>query len=328
MSDENADVQDVLRALDALPGGQGLLLPDQIGAARERIVRLPTDRVRWTSEALHRITGYLLPGELWLVAAQSGIGKTTFALSAIDDWVRSGVKVCLVPTELEDWEARRALACLTAGVDPGVAASNEWAEHPDGLLWMRQVDTALRLQAQPPYSDHLLVLPYREVNADVIQDAAGVAAQFGAQVFIVDHMDHMDYGKNTFSAAGKIARAGKAVAEEYNMTVVGMKQIHNDAARGDPLARYFPPKLHQLQGGALMGQNANVVMGLYRPLLPLVGDEGRKKLKAVRAHLIEPTEVLQWGTLGVVTVKHRRVGRLEGQRALLTLENGKLRDRE
>jgi len=326
MSDENADVRDVLDALDALPGGQGLLLPDQIGAARDRIIPAP-DWVRWTSDGLHRITGPLLPGELWLVAAQSGIGKTTFTLSAIHDWVQAGVKVCLVPTELEDWEARRALACLAAGVDPGIAAANEWSEHADGMTWMRKVDTALRLQAQPPYSDHLLVLPYREVNATVIAEAAAIAADFGAQVFIVDHMDHLDYGKNVFGASGKIARAGKAAAEEHAMTVVGMKQIHNDAARGDPLARYFPPKLHQLQGGALMGQNASVVMGLYRPLLPLVGDEGRKKLKAVRAHLIEPTEVLQWGVLGVVTVKHRRVGRLEGQRALLTLDNGKLRDR-
>lgn len=301
---------------------------DAIEAARERLTYRPAKRVRFIPNGLHNILRYLSPGQFWVGAAHTGIGKTTFTLSVINDWVASGVKVCLVPTELEDAEVRRDLACLEAGVDKQLAIENSWDEHPDGLDMLERVDEALYAQSQPPYSDHLLVLPYKMLDEDVIVDAARAAHDFGAQVFVVDHLDHVDYDQRAaFGLAGKMSQAMKHVAEEYEFAALGMKQIHAAAAHGDPLARFLPPQLDQLQGGYLTAQNAVVVFGIYRPLLPLTGKEGEAILRGIRAKHIEPTTILMQNTMGVAVLKHRPNGKLEGRRALLHLEHGRVTDR-
>jgi len=317
-----------LKALEELPAGQGMLILDQVGEARNRLSYAPAALPRFKPDALHDAVRFLGPGQLWIVAAQTGIGKTTFTLSTIADWVSMGIKVCLVPTELEDWEVRRDLACLTADVDKRIAIENTWHEHADGMEMLERVDEALRLQAEPPWSDHLMVLPYRTVTDEVLLDAGKAAQEFGAKLLVVDHLDHIDYDKRqTFALAGKIARAAKATAEEYGLTVLGMKQIHNAAAMGDPLQRYMAPQLHQLQGGGLTAQNAAVVLGIYRPLVELFGDEGKKRLAAVRAKLLDAREVLMPNTMGVVVLKHRPQGQLEGRRCLLTVRHGRVTQR-
>lgn len=324
----NAPV-DRLRALDELPAGQGMLILDQVGEARNRLVYAPGGTpTRFRPNSLHDAVRFLSPGQLWIVAAQTGIGKTTFTLSTVSDWVEMGIKVCLVPTELEDWEVRRDLACLRADVDKRIAIENSWHERPDGMELFERVDAELRRQAEPPWSDHLMVLPYRTITEAVLLDAGAAAREFGAQVLVVDHLDHVDYeSKAAFGLAGKIARAAKSAAEEYELAVVGMKQVHNAAAFGDPLQRYMAPQLHQLQGGGLTGQNAAVVLGIYRPLVELFGDDGKRRLAAVRAKLLDAREVLMPNTMGVVVLKHRPQGQLEGRRCLLTVRHGRVTER-
>lgn len=328
MSDAPSGDDGKLLALDALPAGQGMLVLDQVGEARNRLAYAPGGHpTRFRPDSLHDAVRFLSPGQLWIVAAQTGIGKTTFTLSTISDWVDMGIKVCLVPTELEDWEVRRDLACLRSDVDKRIAIENSWHEHADGMEMLTAVDAELQEQMEPPWSDHLMILPYRTVTDEVLLEAGKLAQEFGAQVLVVDHLDHIDYEKQAFGLAGKIARAAKAAAEEYGLSVLGMKQIHSAAALGDPLQRYMAPQLHQLQGGGLTAQNAAVVLGIYRPLVELFGDEGKKRLAAVRAKLLDAREVLMPNTMGVVVLKHRPQGQLEGRRCLLTVRHGRVTER-
>lgn len=322
--------KDALAALDQLPAGQGALVVEQVGEARRRLRASPVQPVRFVQPSLHAVARSLSPGQLWMVMAQSGIGKTTFALSVINDWVESGIKVCLVPTELEDWEVRRDIACLRAGVHKSIAIESSWDEYADGDAMLKRVDEEIRKQAIPPFSDHLMVLPIRELDEMAILDAGKTAAEFGARVLVVDHFDHIDYGgraANSFGATGRIARAAKAAAEEHDITVLGMKQVNTEAAKGDVLNRYMPPQLHQMQGGGLNHQNAVVVLGLYRPLKKVETEDDLNRLKAVRARLIDPSMVLMPNALGIVVLKHRPDGRLENRKCILTLNNGRLIER-
>lgn len=326
--DGGQSASDVLAALDALPAGQGSLVVDQVGEARRRLLEPARQLVRFGPDSLHNICRYLSPGQLWLVMSQSGIGKTTFALSAINDWVEAGVKVCLVPTELEDWEVRRDLACLRVGIRKAIASEGSWDEYPDGERWRHLVDDEIRKQASPPFSDHLMVLPIREISEEALLTSGRQAAEFGAQVLVIDHMDHADFSrKNTFALAASLARTAKLVAEENDLAVVGMKQVHSEAAKGDVLARYLPPELHQMQGGGGNAQNAVVVLGLYRPLKPVDTTEDIKRLKAVRAKVLDVTSVLLPNAMGVVVRKHRPDGSLEGRKCVLTVHNGRVTER-
>lgn len=322
--------QEALAALDKLPAGQGEMIVEQIGEARRHLRAAPVKPVRFIQPSLHGIARSLSPGQLWMVMAQSGIGKTTFALSVINDWVEAGTKVCLVPTELEDWEVRRDIACLRAGVHKSIAIEHSWDEYENGDAMLKRVDEEIRRQAIPPFSDHLMVLSYRELDEIAVLDSGRAAAEFGAQVLVVDHFDHLDYGgkaANAFGATGRIARAAKAAAEEHEIAVLGMKQVNTEAAKGDVLNRYLPPQLHQMQGGGLNHQNAVVVLGLYRPLKPVETEDDLARLKGVRARLIDPSVVLMPNALGVVVLKHRPDGRLENRKCILTLNNGRLIER-
>src|ERR1700675_3566491 len=65
-----------------------------------------TDVPRWRWQALHRVMGPMMPGDLIVVGAMTGNVKTSFLLSQLARWA-SGYNVLYVPLELDPWECRQ-----------------------------------------------------------------------------------------------------------------------------------------------------------------------------------------------------------------------------
>lgn len=304
---------------------------DQIVDAVLDLDRHPDLYLRWPWRALDGLCDGMAPGEVHYVCAFSGGGKTTFLASAVNRWIDAKKRVYVLPLETEPKKFRTYLACQRLGIHPGDAFSGELRKRNDPALPV--LVTELRSQIKPPDSDHLRVKGVPAINVARLAEACEEAAEWQADVIIVDHIDHIAGGDGTNLYAESVA-VNKAVldfARRYGLTLVLASQLNNDAVRGpDRLACYEPPRESHVKMGAHKRENSSSMIGLFRPKRSATADEGPKafaaKLKAARAGEIEPREVLEQHTMGVVLMKSRNYGLRNWQKVTLRVENGRVVD--
>jgi replicative DNA helicase len=299
---------------------------EQVARALGQLVYRPTGRPRFAPRTLHDILRYPSRGQLWVVASSTGIGKTTLLLHTVDELVRQAYKIAVLGLEQEDWELRTAFACLRAGVHRAIAVENSWAEHADGDEMYARVQQALAEQNEPPLVELLKLLPQRYITLDVLEEAVQDAAQWGAKIVVVDHIHHIAAGKRSFAEYTAIVQACKRLAEEHEIVMLVAAQVGRRGSFGTALQRYMPAQIKDIEGGDVLAQNANVIFGLYRPLIVPATKEDKARLRMAEKGLIQANEVLRPWRMGVNVMKHRSRGELEGKRVVLRLENGKLYD--
>lgn len=282
-------------------------------------------RFRFRPDSLHAIARFLVPGQFWVVAAGTGIGKTTFLLSVADDFIMQGARVAYAGLEMEDDELGTAFACLRARVPRWIAVENAWDEHPSGKDMYERVQNQLSAQWLDPLVGQLKFLPQREMTPAVLVAAAAEAHDWGADILIVDHINHVETeGYNDFA---KLCRLSKRIAEKYDLVNISAAQINRDAVRGGHrLTRWMPMQLHHIQGGGVIEQNAVAVLNPYRPVLTGTDETTKHLIKAAMKGDIEDTAVLQKDRMGIAVLKHRVRGDLVGQRTVLRFADGKLTD--
>lgn len=299
----------------------------RVTRARQKLTLDPgkVRRFRFKPNALHSIARFLVPGQLWIVAAGTGIGKTTFLLSVADDFIQAGARVAYLGLEMEDDELSTAFACLRAQVPRWVAVENSWDEQPGGRDMYDRLQNQLQAQWLDPLVHHLKFLPHRYINTKVLWEAAEEAADWGADILVTDHLNHVE--TDGYAEFAHMIRQSKKVPEKFGMVHLAAAQINRDAVRGGHrLTRWQPMQLHHIQGGGVIEQNAVVVLNPYRPIITGNDETTKRLIKMAMKGDIEDTSVLQRDRMGVATLKHRVRGDLVGERTVLRFERGKLYD--
>lgn len=286
----------------------------------------PSSRFRFRPQALFETTRYLNRGHLVTVTAQPGIGKTTAMRSFADDFLLDGLKVAIAPLEVEDWEFRRDLAAMRAGVAPEIASENAWAEYPDGADMFNRVGRQLEKLNRPDgLLEQLLVLPYKFLDAPTMHRIYQDAEAFGADVVIIDHLRRLRV--RSYDMFVEVVGMAKSLAEKHGVLSLCSSQIGRGALMGGhKLTRYQPCQLNHIEGGGVIEQESVIVLNLYRPLIIPQTPGDKELIKKAMKGEVEPRTVLQDHRTGVATLKHRITGRLEGRRCVLALVNGKLVD--
>lgn len=299
---------------------------EQVMEAEEDLWAEQGNVPRYPYTQLHAIAGGLAPGRVTIAAANSGIGKTTFALDLIDHLsVEAGHTVYVLGLEQRPKELRTKWACLRAGVPSAIAFERTWDEQPNGSALRDSVLWEFEAQKAEPLVSRVHFSPVKTVNRVKLKEAAEEAHHIGAEILVVDHIDRLDHGDgtNAFHELRETMRLCTDMADEHALHVLLFSQLNRQASHGDRLARYQPPQLHHLFGGSSKEQEADVVLGLYRPLkFP----PDKDAIAAVRSGQAEPQSVLEPNCTAVVVLKHRLRGEMEGRRAYLRYQHGRLSD--
>lgn len=291
----------------------------------------PNDAVRFPYDSLNAIVGKIATGRLVFLMANTGQGKTTLLLDAFDRWAQAGVRMDYLGTEQEPSELRQKWACLRVGVPAHVAINREWDDHRDGEAWKEKVWEDLG-KLDDAYGDQVLFVPDKFITVGKIEDAAKRASERGAKVLIVDHIDRVETGatENEYLVLKRLTRRLKELARDCHLVMLVASQMNRKGREGDRLSAYRPPQLHHMQGGGMKEQEADVVLGVWRPIRQQVPGETPKEYKAAvlaaASGATEPQTVLEQNTMAVVCLKHRTAGGREGQRCKLHLEHGRLTD--
>lgn len=313
-----------------------VLASDQVIEAMMHLDRHPATFVRWPFPALDELTGPMGPGEVWYVCAFSGGGKTTFVGSAIERWRLAGKKVYVMPLELQPWRFRTYLACMSEGVHPGDALSGHLRTMADGEEVRARLTTALRRQAKAPYVDQVMIDEQRTINLRGMEKGLQKAKAFGADIVIVDHIDHVEptagVSSNGYADATAVNQGVLRMAQDNGLLIVCTSQLNNAIIAGgqDHLARYQPPREHHVLMGGKKREVCTGMIGLYRPVrAPKNGEapeEYKEAVSQARRGVVEAHTALEPYVMGVNAMKLRNYGHREGQRIALAFENGRVGD--
>jgi hypothetical protein len=302
----------------------------QIGDAVSHLERHPDTLVRWPFPDLDALTGPMGEGECWFVPAFSGGGKTTFIVSVIEAWRLQGKKVYVMPLELQAPRFRTYLACMQNGTHPGDALSGALRADPDRALERARLKEILFAQMKPDFLNHVMVAEQRAIDVAGLRAGLMEAKSFGADVVIVDHIDHIegDEAASLYAASKQVNHAALKMAQDNRLLLVMTSQLNMEIAKQDRLAKYAAPMVHHVQFPSVKLQVATGMIGLFRPLrAPKPGEDledYKNEIKAARQGAVDAPAALEPNTMGVVAMKLRNYGSREGVRINLALELGRV----
>jgi replicative DNA helicase len=164
--------------------------------------------------------GGLEPGNLYVLAARPGMGKTALALKIALNVGQFGTPGLFLSLETSRAQlARRALANLT-GLDHQALRDGQLEEE----AWQRLTRSVEQLRDLPLYLDDQSSMTHLEVRAR----ARRVAARWGVRLLVVDYLQLVSApeAKSREQEVAAISRSFKALAKELDLPVVVLSQLN------------------------------------------------------------------------------------------------------
>ncbi|MGO2425511.1 MAG: replicative DNA helicase [Corynebacterium flavescens] len=206
---------------------------------------------------LDKLTNGLHAGQMVIVAARPGVGKSTLAL----DFMRScslahGKASAIFSLEMSASEiVMRLLSAESevklADMRGGRVSTEDWAKIDDTLN---------RIQDAPLYIDDSPNLTMMEIRSK----ARRLKQQHGLDLVVLDYLQLMSSGKKVESRQQEVSefsRQLKLLAKELEVPLIAISQLN----RGPESRTDKKPQLADLRESGSLEQDADMVMLLYRP---------------------------------------------------------------
>lgn len=327
--DDDAEFEGYQDAVDTHPLVEAT---NQVNAAHADLDILPSKIVTWPYPELDELTGPLgAGGDIWFVAAFSGGGKTTFVTSSIERWRAQGKKIYVLPLETQPKRFRTYLACMALGIHPGDALSKKLRLMPGGEEKRKAIKAELDTQVTGAFHDQVRIDEATAIDVKGLTTALKKAKAFGADIIIVDHIDHIagGDGSNLSAESKRVNHTALRIAQDNDLLLVMTSQLNMEILRGpDRLAKYQPPQVNHLWLPGVKTQVATGIVGLFRKIRDPKPDESKddylNAIKSARAGTSETRDVLDQAVMGTVAMKLRNNGSSEGGRAFLGFAHGRV----
>lgn len=212
-------------------------------------------------DSLTRKLGGMRPGEVYVLAANQGQGKTSlglqFAISALER--KSGVLVFSM--EMGHRDVFQRIAAIDARVD--LSQYRKLKRFHDDVPLLIEAENALKRSTEKFSRSPLYVSTRSGVTPEFLtEEALRVKARAKIDLVIVDHMQLMsatgkprsDYEKFT-----AISRATKGIAAELNVPLLLISQT----SRANSMDRRTELEVSDLRGSGAIEEDAAVVLLLY-----------------------------------------------------------------
>jgi replicative DNA helicase len=207
---------------------------------------------------LDDLTSGLQPGNLIVVAARPGVGKSSLAMNMATNVSVTGRSVAVFSLEMSRFEIGMRVLCAEARV-PWDRIRNKRVGPQD---WQNVVHAAERLHAAP-----LNIVDSGNVNiVDIRAKARRMrTSRSGLDLIIVDYLQLMTSPNqrrpdNRQQEVAEISRSLKLLAKELGIPVVALSQLNrNPESRADKR-----PQLSDLRESGAIEQDSDLVMFIHR----------------------------------------------------------------
>lgn len=206
---------------------------------------------------LDKLTNGLHGGQMIIVAARPGVGKSTLAL----DFMRSASiehnqTSAIFSLEMSKTEIMMRVISAEARVSMAKLRSGD-LENSD---WGKIVETADRIRDKPLFIDDSPNLTMMEIRAKARQ----LKQKHDLKLIVVDYLQLMSSGKKVESRQQEVSefsRQLKLLAKELDVPLIAISQLN----RGPESRTDKKPQVADLRESGSLEQDADIVMLIYRP---------------------------------------------------------------
>lgn len=240
--------------IDQFPGGvNGFLEPD---------VSNPGIKTPWPS--VNRLIGGLWPGQLALIAARPGVGKTASAMQIAEYAASRGTGLAVFSLEMSAEQILQRMICAKAGVD-----SHRFRQGHLGREDRERVaGAASRIASLPIFIDDTAGCTVPALHASIRK----LRARHPIGLVVVDYLQLMDTvgrRENRNQEITQISRGLKLAAKEFGVPFLVMAQLNRA-----PEAEKRRPVLSDLRESGSLEQDADLVIFIHQPEMQKGGSPG------------------------------------------------------
>jgi hypothetical protein len=280
-------------------------------------------------QGVDTMTSSMAPGEIWVLGAKTGSGKSLLCQNLMDDLIEQEVPTLYIGTEQDSHVLKVKHCCVRAGVSAKLVLKPRADEVGTSMLAYAEeaVEREMQWLASKPVSRLALFANTEYVNRDELNDwIRGGVRKYGLRCVIVDHIDQVQHGDGVNPVAEITASIQLLhdLAREFQIPMVVASQLKRHP---DPFKRFSPPDEQDFAGCSAKERIASVLLGIWRPLRT---DLSIKDLRALRESAKEggraEDAVYQPNTMGVRLLKDR-LGAVPGKQCMVhVLKGGRLED--
>ena len=214
-----------------------------------------------------KMTNGLHGGELIVLAARPGVGKSTLAMNIAENVAKQSKTVAIYSLEMSNDQIVERLLSSMSGV-PLQYIKN-------GQLPCGESDFTKLRKAQDTISNAMKVFGNDYANirpSEISSQCRRLKAQHGLDLIVVDYIqlmnsDSKDANQGRQNEVASITRALKLIAKELNVPVIALSQLKRDAEirniKGEKTGG-GEPVLSDLRESGAIEQDADIVLFIHR----------------------------------------------------------------
>ncbi len=202
---------------------------------------------------LDKITNGFKPGELIIIAARPGIGKTTLAVNfAVNAALKYSKSVAMFDLEMSSLQVAQRFLCSTGRI----AMDNLKAGTKDATIWDSLLETKKLLENSNIYVDDTTTITPQEI----LSKCRRLKAQYGLDMVIIDYLQLMKSDRfvkdgNRQQEVSNLTRDIKLAARELGVPILLLSQLNRNSEK-----EKRTPQLSDLRESGSIEQDADIVM--------------------------------------------------------------------
>lgn len=208
--------------------------------------------VSWGIPGLDRMTGGMLPGQLIVVGARTGIGKSALAISVAHAMARAGRVAGIVSIEMSDVEMTQRLVSIRTGLPTPDVKSSRTLDAEQHV----RVAEALAQIAQ----SSVRMVEARSALADVVAKARAMCDEQDAELVVIDYLQLIRIGNRNRSRVDELEEITgtlKQLARELGVPIMALAQLNRDSED------HTRPRLSDFRSSGSIEQDADIALLIH-----------------------------------------------------------------
>lgn len=211
------------------------------------------------------MTNGLHGGELIVLAARPGVGKSTMAMNIVENVAKAGKTVAVYSLEMSNEQIVERLLSSMSGVPLKFIKNGQLPCGESDFTKLRIAQDIVSSAMNVYGNDYANIRP-----SEIASQCRRLKAQHGLDLIVVDYIQLMnsdvkDANQGRQNEVASITRALKLIAKELNVPVIALSQLKRDAEiRNIKGEKTGEPVLSDLRESGAIEQDADIVLFIHR----------------------------------------------------------------